>query len=117
MEELFRAVDLQGVNLVTLSACQTALGERNEGDEIVSLMRAFFYAGSPAVVSTLWRVDDRATAFLMKVFYERLLAGASYAEALRTAQLETSLQSGWDDPYYWAAFTLAGDADGRWQVE
>jgi CHAT domain-containing protein len=114
VEEVFSALDLRGVNLVTLSACQTALGERTDGDDIIGLTRAFLYAGSPAVVSTLWRVDDQATAFLMKAFYERLLAGATYAEALRTAQIETSRQSDWDDPYYWAAFTLSGDAEGRW---
>ncbi|MEM7586507.1 MAG: CHAT domain-containing tetratricopeptide repeat protein, partial [Acidobacteriota bacterium] len=69
VEEVFSGLDLEGVNLVVLSACQTALGERNEGDEIIGLTRAFLYAGSPAVVSTLWNVDDQATAFLMTTFY------------------------------------------------
>jgi CHAT domain-containing protein len=117
VEEVYDAVDLRGVNLVVLSACQTALGEHTEGDEIIGLTRAFLDAGSPTVVSSLWRVDDEATGFLMKVFYERLLAGASYAEALRAAQLETSAQADWTEPYYWAAFALTGDPKGRWNVE
>lgn len=117
VEEVFDDLDLRGVNLVVLSACQTALGEHTEGDEIIGLTRAFLDAGSPTVVSTLWRVNDRATAFLMRAFYQRLLSGASYAEALRAAQLETSRQAGWGDPYYWAAFTLTGDPEGNWAGE
>ncbi|MEM8994069.1 MAG: CHAT domain-containing protein [Acidobacteriota bacterium] len=114
VDEIFSTLDLEGVNLVTLSACQTALGEHTQGDEIVSLARAFLYAGSPAVVSTLWRVDDEATAFLMTAFYEQLFAGATYAEALRYAQRVTSRREAWAAPYYWAGFTLTGDPNGSW---
>ena len=113
--EISSSLDLTGVNLVTLSACQTAAGERDDGDEIISLTRAFLDAGSSAVVSTLWRVDDQATAFLMKRFYQNLEAGESYAESLREAQRATRSRDGWSDPYYWAAFTLTGDPEGRWR--
>ena len=114
VEEVFGGLDLHGVNLVVLSACQTALGERTRGDEIVSLTRAFLYAGSPAVVSTLWNVDDQASARLMETFYDRFVAGATVAEALREAQLETLHREGYEAPFYWAPFMLTGDPRGRW---
>lgn len=60
--------DLRNTNLVILSACDTSLGEFSKGDEIVNLSRAFFYAGVPTVVSTLWAIDDEATAMLMESF-------------------------------------------------
>jgi CHAT domain-containing protein len=113
VHELLSTVDLSGVNLVVLSACQSAVGERSVGDEVVGLTRAILYAGSPGVISTLWSVDDRATAVLMGDFYRSLLAGASPAEALRTAQLAL-LREGWEDPALWAAFTLTGDPRARW---
>ena len=118
VDEIFNSLDLTGVDLVALSACQTALGEQNDGDEIISLARAFIYAGTPAVVSTLWRVNDEATAFLMRRFYEHLISGQSYSEALRTAQQDTLShpdQPEWSAPYYWAGFTLTGDGGGRWE--
>ncbi|MEM8931974.1 MAG: CHAT domain-containing tetratricopeptide repeat protein [Acidobacteriota bacterium] len=116
IDEVAGALDLDGVDLVTLSACQTALGEHRRGDEILSLPRAFLQAGAPAVVSTLWRVDDESTAFLMRAFYQQLRAGATYGEALRQAQLDTARQPRWSDPYYWAAFVLTGDPGIRWAV-
>ncbi len=107
VRELLSEVDLSGVNLVVLSACDTGLGKRSGGDEIASLARAILYAGSPAVVSTLWRVDDAAAIELMASFYRRLQAGVSAAESLRQAQVE--LRQRFPDPYYWAAFTLTGE--------
>ena len=116
IDEVAGGLDLDGVDLVTLSACQTALGEHQRGDEILSLPRAFLQAGAPAVVSTLWRVDDASTAFLMRSFYEHLRAGVPYGDALRRAQLETARQPRWSDPYFWAAFVLTGDPGVRWTV-
>jgi CHAT domain-containing protein/predicted negative regulator of RcsB-dependent stress response len=91
--------------LVVLSACETGLGKLSRGDELVGLQRAFLYAGTPAVVTTLWKVDDRASYELVRAFYSRL-AGAGPVEALRQAQIET--MATFPHPYSWAAFGLSG---------
>jgi CHAT domain-containing protein len=91
--------------LVVLSACETGLGKLSRGDELVGLQRAFLYAGTPAVVTTLWKVDDRASYELVRAFYKQLdVAGP--VEALRQAQLETLLT--FPHPFGWAAFGLTG---------
>lgn len=96
--------------LVVLSACQTALGRETHGEGLVGLVRGFMYAGSPRVVASLWKVDDRATAELMKRFYRGMLVdGLRPAAALRAAQIELLGQKAWRDSYYWAAFVLQGD--------
>ncbi len=93
--------------LVTLSACQTAMGKIYGGDEIVGLTRSFMYAGTPTVLSSLWPVADASCAELMKGFYTRLMAGAGKDEALRGAQLE--LRAAYPSPFHWAPFILTGD--------
>jgi CHAT domain-containing protein len=77
-------------DLVTLSACQTAVNERRPGDELIGLTRALIFAGTPSAVVSLWAVDDMSTGFLMRAFYRRLLDSAqvSKAQALREAQRE-----------------------------
>jgi CHAT domain-containing protein/tetratricopeptide (TPR) repeat protein len=97
-------------DLVVLSACKTGLGKEIKGEGLVGLTRGFFYAGAPRVVASLWKVDDRATAELMKLFYERMLRdGLRPAEALRKAQIDMLKQPRWAAPYYWAGFTLQGE--------
>ena len=113
VHEVLADIDLAGVNLVVLSACQTALGKGSSGDEVVGLTRAFLYAGTPGVISTLWNVNDDAAVALMETFYERLLGGDSAAEALRHAQI-AMLHGEYRDPALWASFTLTGDPQGRW---
>jgi CHAT domain-containing protein len=90
---------------VVLSACETGLGKLSRGDEVVGLQRAFLYAGTPAVVTTLWKVDDKATFELVRAFYTGL-EGKGPVEALRQAQLET--MRNFPHPYAWAAFNLTG---------
>jgi tetratricopeptide (TPR) repeat protein len=94
--------------LVTLSACKSALGELVTGEGIVGLGRSFFYAGADAVVASLWSVDDEATAAFMASFYRALRDGAGKAEALQRARLETRSDPRWGDPYYWAPYVLLG---------
>jgi len=103
VRELF-ALDLH-CRLVVLSACDTGLGKLSRGDELVGLQRAFLYAGTPAVVTTLWKVDDRASYELIRAFYERL-ERLGTVEALRQAQLETMRT--FAHPFAWAAFGLTG---------
>lgn len=113
VHEILSDVDLTGVNLVVLSACQTALGKGNAGDDVVGLTRALLYAGTPGVLSTLWDIGDYAAAELMDHFYCRLLQGDSAADALRDAQLQL-LHGDYPEPRHWAAFTLHGNPEGRW---
>jgi tetratricopeptide (TPR) repeat protein len=96
-------------DMVCLSACESGLSRVRRGDELVGLTRAFMYAGAPALVSTLWRVDECSTLILMERFYREAQAGVGFAEALRRAQLHLRAQTGFADPYYWAPFILIGD--------
>ncbi|WP_339669564.1 CHAT domain-containing protein [Dasania marina] len=97
-------------DLVVLSACETALGELANGDEVIGLTRGFLYAGSDNIVASLWKVDDMATQKLMNKFYQRLDQPAeSYDLALRNAQLAL-LHNGYAHPFYWSAFQLTGRA-------
>lgn len=105
-------LDLQG-QLVVLSACQTALasGERADvpaGDDWVGLVQSFLQAGAGAVVASLWRVQDRATAELMEEFYRRLARGESRAAALAGAQRALLRRPGTAHPFHWAGFVLSG---------
>ncbi len=99
-----------GADLVVLSGCQTALGKEVKGEGLVGLTRGFMYAGAPRVAASLWRVPDKATAELMKRFYEGMLAkGLRPAAALRAAQVDMLKEKRWAAPYYWAAFVLQGE--------
>jgi len=97
-------------DLVVLSACQTALGKEIRGEGLVGLTRGFMYAGAPRVVSSLWQIDDRATAEFMKRFYEGMLGQKLRpAAALRAAQVSMQKDARWNQPHYWAAFTIQGE--------
>ncbi len=88
-----------------LSACETALGKVESGDDMVGFTRGFLYAGAGTLVSSLWGVDDRATCELMTRFHE-LLKDLPVREALRLAQL--SVKATHPHPFYWAAFQVTG---------
>jgi CHAT domain-containing protein len=95
---------------VVLSGCRTALGQEIKGEGLVGLTRGFMYAGAKRVMASLWSVEDRATAELMKRFYAGMLGqNQPAATALRAAQLRMSKDKRWTAPYYWAAFTLQGE--------
>ena len=102
--------------LVTLSACETALGggyftEIPAGDEFVGLTRAFLSAGATAVVATLWQVNDSSTAQLMRNFYGQVFeqpAPRSLAIAQRSM---LHGDSGHRHPYYWSAFVVVGNSE------
>ncbi|OGK88326.1 MAG: hypothetical protein A2X52_12665 [Candidatus Rokubacteria bacterium GWC2_70_16] len=106
VREIF-GLDL-GARLVVLSACETGLGRLSRGDELVGLQRAFLYAGTPAVITTLWKVDDRASFALMEHFYDAL-ERLGPAQALRQAGRATLAQH--PHPFAWAAFVLTGVPD------
>jgi len=98
-------------DLVTLSGCETGLGKEIRGEGLVGLSRGFMYAGARRVMASLWRVDDAATAELMKHFYRALFSPGQVppAAALRAAQLRLLKSSLWASPFYWSAFTLHGE--------
>ena len=96
--------------LVVLSACNTALGKDVRGEGLVGLTRGFMSAGSKSVVASLWKVDDAATAELMRHFYKAMLKdGQPPAAALREAKEALRRQKRWRAPFYWAAFVLQGE--------
>jgi CHAT domain-containing protein len=97
-------------DLVVLSACQTGLGKEYRGEGLVGLTRGFMFAGAARVVASLWKVDDAATADLMKRFYAKMLRdGLRPAAALRQAQIEMHGQKARGSPYYWAGFLIQGE--------
>jgi CHAT domain-containing protein len=109
-----RLYDIYNMNLkadlVVLSACQTALGRDVKGEGLIGLTRAFMYGGATRVVASLWQTDDRGTAVLMSRFYEGLLSRRlSPAAALRSAQVAMLQDKRWQNPRYWAAFTIQGE--------
>jgi CHAT domain-containing protein/predicted negative regulator of RcsB-dependent stress response len=102
------------VDLVVLSACNTGLGKDVRGEGLIGLTHGFMYAGAASVVASLWKVDDAATAELMKNFYRSMLQdGLAPAAALRQSQLMMWKQKGWREPSQWAAFVIQGQYTER----
>ena len=98
------------VDLVVLSACSTGLGKDVRGEGLIGLTRGFMHAGASSVVASLWKVDDEATAELMKNFYANMLQkNMAPAEALRAAQNTVRQNPLWQSPHFWAGFTLQGE--------
>jgi CHAT domain-containing protein len=98
--------------LVTLSACETALGRQVRGEGVIGLAQAFVAAGARRALVTLWPVSDRSTATFMTEFYRELSRGASPGTALLTVRrrwVETGSPS--RHPAYWAPFVLLGAPD------
>jgi CHAT domain-containing protein len=100
---------LSGTELVTLSACDTGVGEIDRGEGVLGLRRAFALAGARSLLMTLWSVNDRATGRLMEAYYERLRKGEGRSAALRAVQRQFLKDPVLGDPYYWAPFILSGD--------
>lgn len=95
-------------DLVTLSACQTALGKVSKGEGIIGLSRALIYAGANSLQVSLWNVSDESTKELMIRFYQYKLQNKSNPEALQLAKKDLIKMPGYASPYYWAPFILIG---------
>ena len=97
--------------LVTLSACSTAQGRLDSGDDIFGLPRALFFAGARVVVASLWRVEEQSTELLMNKFYQELTKpDITVDRALRRAQnWLCSEYSDFSHPFYWGPFVVIGD--------
>ncbi len=97
-------------DMVVLSGCETALGKYVNGEGLIGLTRGFMYAGAQRVAASVWRVDDLATAELMRKFYTAMLRDKMQPVAsLRAAQLAMLNEKGYGSPYYWASFLLYGN--------
>lgn len=99
-------------DLIIVSACETAIGKELYAEGMKSFARAFTYSGCKSTVSTLWKVDDKATATVVSKFYDYLFEGLQKDEALQKAKLKYLAEATTDDeahPFYWAAIILTND--------
>ncbi|MEM0933837.1 MAG: CHAT domain-containing protein, partial [Bacteroidota bacterium] len=114
--EVVNAADIYGSSIsskmVVLSSCESGTGELKKGEGVMSLSRAFTYAGAASTVVSLWEVPDKETAKVMTLFYQHLKQGKAKDVALRDAKLEyldTTEDTLLKHPYYWAGFVVTGD--------
>ncbi|CAN5898973.1 hypothetical protein BH24BAC1_BH24BAC1_31180 [soil metagenome] len=125
VEEIYN-LNFEKLKLVVLSACETGSGKIINGEGIMSLARAFAYAGCPSTVTTLWKAADNSTAAIATGFHQYLKAGMPKDEALRQAKIDyIENQENWRlrSPAYWANFISIGDqspvysdSSSFWQV-
>jgi len=102
-------LNLWGTKLVTLSACDTGVGEVRNGEGVYGLRRAFFLAGAETLVMSLWPVSDVVTRQMMSAYYAGLKDGRGRGDALRDAQLAMLARTNRQHPFYWASFIQAGE--------
>lgn len=110
-EELYQ-LDLQNASLVFLSACDTHQGQVVNGEGLISLSRGFAYAGCDNIISSIWKANDRVTAYLSGVFYGKVKQGFSYPEALQLAKrelLNDPEMAQYQHPYFWANLVFIGN--------
>ena len=115
-EDILMVKDLYNLSinasLVTLSACESAIGDLKRGEGFLSLARGFFYSGASSIASTLWKVNDNSSSTLMGSFYEHMASGTSKDRALQKAKLsflEKNRENGLSHPYYWAGYIIQGN--------
>jgi len=102
-------LNLWGTRLVTLSACDTGVGEVKDREGVYGLRRSFFLAGAETLVMSLWPVSDYVTREMMTSYYSGLKHGLGRGEALRQAQLAMLKHKGREHPFYWASFIQSGE--------
>jgi CHAT domain-containing protein len=102
-------IDMRGVSLVTLSACESGLGKIEKGDEIVGFTRSFLSAGASSLVASLWPVADDSTEALMTHMYQSMTDGADLMDAMRSAQLDVQQRRRFSHPFFWAPFNVVGN--------
>jgi CHAT domain-containing protein len=102
-------LNLWGTKVVTLSACETGVGEVKNGEGVYGLRRAFFLAGTETLVMSLWPVSDRVTREIMTAFYTGLKQGLGRGEALSQAQRAMLKRKDRQHPFYWASFIQSGE--------
>lgn len=110
---MLTARELYGIqmdaSLVVLSACETALSDIKNGDELIGLVRGFFFAGTSSLIASLWKVHDIATEKLMILFYKKLKSeGKLVTSALQEAKIGMINSKQYEHPFFWAPFNLYG---------
>lgn len=100
-------LELEGTELIVLSACKTGQGKILNGEGVYGLQRSFRVAGAQSLLISLWDLDDVVGQLFVQNFYEQWLSGQSKAEAFHRAQL--MIKSKYPHPFYWGGFLLIGD--------
>jgi len=95
-------------DLVGLTACQTGLGKELSGEGVMSMGRAFQYAGARSILMSLWSVEEKASVALVENFFKQMKEGKDKLEALKLAR-DQIRQEGFQHPFFWASFILAGE--------
>ena len=98
-------------DVVALTACQTGLGTNQAGEGVMSMGRAFQYAGSRSILMSLWSVSERASVQLVESFFQHLKGGMTKLQALNAARQDIR-KAGYQHPFYWAPFILVGEVAG-----
>lgn len=105
-------LNLDSTELVILSACETGIGQLTKGEGLMSIARAFIYAGCDNIIASLWKADDQSTAWIMQRFYHHFQHGCSFAQALQKAKLDylksPDIEKRFKSPDYWAHLVLNG---------
>ena len=99
-------------DLVTLSACESGIGNLNRGEGLMSIARGFYFSGANSIASTLWKINDASTTKLMDNFYSNLSKNDTKNAALQKAQLQfidANKENALSHPYYWSGFVISGN--------
>jgi CHAT domain-containing protein len=101
-------LQLNGTDLVVLSACETGVGEIRQGEGVNGLRGSFIQAGANSVLSTLWEISDSGTMEFMTRFYPPIIEGKNPQTSLQKTQREFINSDEWSHPFYWAPFVMVG---------
>jgi len=101
-------LDLKNTDLVVLSSCESGIGKLVKGEGLLALPRGFLYAGTPNIIYSLWKIDDKHTSELMQGFYKNMLSNKSYENSLRAAKLAMIINPQTAFPKNWSGFVLVG---------
>jgi CHAT domain-containing protein len=96
-------------DLLVLSACETGIGKLVKGEGLLAMTRGFLFSGVDNVVFSLWKVNDKLTKDMMIIFYQEILSGHTFSNALRQAKLELIKSEGSSNPVFWSSFLLVGE--------
>ena len=111
LQEIYN-LKLDNTKLVVLSACETGTGKLTKGEGLMSLTRAFTYAGCPNIISSLWKADDKSTSWIMQRFYKYYKDGEDAATSLQNAKLDyinsPEIEKRFKTPNYWAHLVFTG---------